>query len=333
MTLRPLLLAFAMAAAPLAAAPEHGPLQLIHTTSLPGFEGDFDHFAVDIKGDQLFVSAEKHHSIEIFNLQGEHIGSITDVTTPHTLAFDVQKNNLLVADGGDSSVKFFDGKNHHLIKRVAVAAGPDAGVYDPEKRIFYVGNGGKNAHQDRSYISLISAENMAETDKIQVPANNLEAMAINHKAHLLYVNMRDKAQVGVVNLQTKTFEKAWTIPGLNRNTPLRFDEKNNRIFVAGRKPGKLFVINSSNGQLVATLDCVDVADDMTFDAAHHRILVTGVGGVSVFRQEDPDRYKLVTQFDTQHGKTSEYVASLNRFYIIHTKTDEGIAGLQVYNVS
>ena len=333
MKLRNIILACAISSAALIAQPKQEPLKLIRSTPLPGFEGDFDHFAVDLKGGQLFVSAEEHHSVEIFNLDGEHVGSITEVTTPHTLAFDAKNNNLIVADGGDNAIKFFGGKDHKLINRVPVAADPDAGIYDTEKRIFYVGNGGKPDHKDSSYISLISLDEMTETAKIEVPANNLEAMAINRKSNILYVNMRDKKQVGVVNLNTKSFEKAWTVPGLNLNTPLTFDAKNDRIFIAGRKPGKLFVLNSNNGEVITTLDCSDIADDMTFDAAHHRIFVTGAGGVSVYEQESADKYKILTQFDTKHGKTSEYVASLKRFYIIHTKTDDDIAGLQVYKVS
>lgn len=328
-----LLLYFVSACAAAAATNSQDVLKLIHTTPLPDFEGDFDHFAVDLKGNQLFVSAERHHSVEIFDLQGNHIGSITEVSTPHTLVFDKVKNNLIVADRGDNAIKFFGGQNHQLIKRVEVAADPDAGTYDPEKRIFYVGNGGKPANLPYSYISLISVDDMNESGKIQVPAVNLEAMAINRDANLLYVNMRDKALIGVVDLATRSLQKTWTIPDLKLNTPLEYDAKYHRIFIAGRKPGKFYVIDSNSGSVVATMDCVDVADDMTFDAAHRRIYVTGYGGISIYEQKNADQYEMISQLDTKHGKTSVYVPSLDRFFIIHTKTPDDIAGLQVYRVT
>jgi DNA-binding beta-propeller fold protein YncE len=300
---------------------------------MPGFEGDFDHFAVDLKGNQLFVSAEKHQSVEIFNLNGEHTGSITEVKTPHTLAFDSKNNNLIVADGGDSSIKFFEGHDHHLIKRVEVAADPDAGVFDEEKRIFYVGNGGKPAQLAYSYISLISPDSMSETAKIQIPAANLEAMAINRRANLLYVNLRDRKLVGVVDLASRELKTTWAIEGLNLNTPLEFDAKTSRIFLAGRKPGKFYVINSNDGSLVASLDCIDIADDMTWDPEHHRIYISGYGGLSIYEQKSADQYQLISEIDTRHGKTSVYVPSQNKFFVIHTKTPDDIAGLQVYQVN
>ena len=47
------------------------------TTPLPGFTGDFDHFGVDLKGKRLFLTAEDHKSVEVFDLDGKRIHSIT----------------------------------------------------------------------------------------------------------------------------------------------------------------------------------------------------------------------------------------------------------------
>ena len=63
--------------------------------------------------------------------------------------------------------------------------------------------------------------------------------------------MRDQKLVGVVDLASRSLQKTWTIPGLNLNTPLEFDAKNNRIFIAGRKPGKFYVLNAGAGSVVA----------------------------------------------------------------------------------
>src|SRR5258708_36244471 len=81
------------------------PLTLLHMTSLPEITGDFDHFAVDLKRNHLFVSVEVHHSVEMFDLHtGEHLQSIGGFKTPHSLAFAPAKDALLVPDGGDSAL-------------------------------------------------------------------------------------------------------------------------------------------------------------------------------------------------------------------------------------
>ncbi len=317
-----------------AAAPASDPLVLLNTTKLPDITGDFDHFAVDLKHNRLFVSAEVHHSIEVFDLRtGEHLRSAPGVTTPHTIAFVPETNQLLVADGGDASCRILDGTDLHQVKRIALEAGPDAAYYDSVNRLFYVGNSGRGAKTDFSYITIISVDKADIVGKIRVESANLEAMALDREANLLYVNMRDKAQIGVIDLASKQVRQTWTVPDLKLNTPMAFDAANHRLFVVGRKPGKFFTVDTQTGKRVAVLDTVEIADDMTFDPEAKRIYITGSGGVSVFQQKSADQYERIAQFGTNGGKTSVYVSSLKQFYIIHTKTPEDIAGLQVYKVN
>jgi DNA-binding beta-propeller fold protein YncE len=316
------------------AAPASDPLVLLRTTPMPGITGDFDHFAYDLAHDRLYVSAEVHHSIEVFNLKtGEHLMSAPGVTTPHTLAFVPETGQLLVADGGDNSCRILNGADLHEIKRIPLEAYPDAGYYDAQKRIFYVGNGGKRANAAYSFVSMISADEGKEIGRIRVESANLEDMALDPEHHLFYVNMRDKAQIAVIDLNKKEVRQTWSIPGLNLNTPMELDVTDQRLFVAGRKPGKLFVINTNTGQAVTTLDCVETADDMAYDPVAHRIYVTGSGGVTVVQQDSADTYRVLTQFGTNGGKTSTFAPSLKQFYIAHTKTPEDNAALQVYQVN
>ncbi len=315
-------------------APASDPLVLLSTTKLPDISGDFDHLSVDLEHNRLYASAEEHHSIEVFDLKtGAHIRSAPVATTPHTLAFVSKSGKLLVADGGDSSCRILDAQDLHEVKRIPLEAGPDAGLYDSQNNLFYVGNGGREAKTDYSFISIISPEQEKEISRIRMESANLEAMALDPDANLLYVNLRDKAQIGVVDLNKREVRQVWSVPGLHLNTAMAFDKIHHRLFVAGRQPGKFSVINSENGQLITSLDCVERADDMTFEPAEKRIYITGAGGVTVVRQDGPDQYRVLTQFATNSGKTSVLVPSLKQFYIIHTKTPEDVAALQVYRIN
>ena len=316
------------------AAPATDPLVLLRTTPLPGITGDFDHFAYDLAHNRLYVSAEVHHSIEVFDLKtGEHLMSAPGVTTPHTLAFVPETGQLLVADGGDNSCRVLDGANLREIKRIPLEAYPDAGYYDARKRIFYVGNGGKRANAAYSFVSMISADEDREIGRIRVESANLEDMALDPERNLFYVNMRDKAQIAVIDLKKKEVRQTWSVPGLNLNTPMELDTVHQRLFVAGRKPGRLFVIDTNTGQAVTVLDCVETADDMTYDPTAHRIYVSGSGGVTMVQQDGADTYRVLTQFGTNGGKTSILTPPLKQFYIAHTKTPEDNAALQIYQVN
>ena len=48
---------------------EGQPLRLIGRTSLPDYDGDFDHFAADIRGSRLFLAGEDRGTLEVFDLK------------------------------------------------------------------------------------------------------------------------------------------------------------------------------------------------------------------------------------------------------------------------
>jgi hypothetical protein len=73
---------------------------------LPGITGDFDHFAVHVKGNGLFLTAEEHKTVEVFDLKTtKHLKSIGGLDTPHSALFLPQSNKVYVVDGGLAKLK------------------------------------------------------------------------------------------------------------------------------------------------------------------------------------------------------------------------------------
>ena len=313
------------------------PLTQIGSTPLPEVTGgDFDHFAVDLRHNRLYVAAEVYASIEVFDLKtGKHLLSARGVVkSPRKIVFLEDQNQLLVADAGNASCEFLDGTNLHLIKSVALEPGPDAGVYAPQSRIFYVGNGGRAAKTDFSYVSMVSVDKAQVVGRIRVAATTLKTLVIDPKTEKLYVTMRDKNQLGVVNLEKKAVDQTWSFPELHVDSAMAYDPIHKRIFVGDRNPGKLVVMDADNGRVIETLDIGNVSDDMTYDSAHHRIYISSADGVDVVAQDSPDHYHVVQHVDTFGGKTSIYVPSIGRFFVVHTKGDLAKeAGLQIFKVN
>jgi DNA-binding beta-propeller fold protein YncE len=175
-------------------AADIAPLTQIGSTPLPEVTGgDFDHFAVDLRHNRLYVAAEVYASIEVFDLKtGKHLLSARGVVkSPRKIVYLEDRNQLLVADAGNAACEFLDGSNLQLVKSVAVDPGPDAGVYDPQSHIFYVGNGGRAAKAGFSSISMLSVDKEQVTDRIRVEATTLKTLVMDPKTHKLYATMRD----------------------------------------------------------------------------------------------------------------------------------------------
>lgn len=319
-----------------------GPLTLIHTTPLPEIIGDFDHFAVDVKRNHLFVSAEVHHSVEMFDLRtGEHLQSLPGFKTPHSLAFSPEKDELLVCDGGDSALILVAASDFHRIDRIPLIDGsatgkgdsPDAAFYDAKNRLYYIGNGGASANLPESTISIFSVDEGKLLDgRFSIPGNNVESIGVDDVQQRLYVNIRDKQEIGVYDLNTKQRLTSWTVPGLKSNTALVVDVKDQRIFVAGRNPG-IFYVFDANGKLVQQLPCANINDDMSYDPMLKRVYVSGTQGLSVFHQDSPDSYTEMLRLPTNGAKTSFLMPSLHQFYAVHPKNVIDDAGLLVYHVN
>jgi DNA-binding beta-propeller fold protein YncE len=68
-------------------AQQAAPLTLSRTISLTGVQGKFDHLAIDIKGNRLFIAATGNHSVEVIDLKSNKVQqSIVGLGKPHGLA-------------------------------------------------------------------------------------------------------------------------------------------------------------------------------------------------------------------------------------------------------
>jgi DNA-binding beta-propeller fold protein YncE len=312
------------------------PLRLLKRTPLPAVTGgDFDHFAVDRKNNRLYVVSEDYASIEVFDPRtGEHLQSVLGVVkSPRQIALIEDKGELIVNDAGTSSCKFLDAQDLHLIASVPLEPGPDAGAYDPVKRIFYAGNGGKAAHAESAYVSMISVDKRAVVGRIEVPATALKTVVLEAKKDRLYVTMRDKNQVAVIDLKQRKVERIFSNPELHIDSAMALDAEHHRLFVGDRKPGKLIVLNTEDGSTVATLPLGDTSDDMTYDEAERRLYSSSAEGVDVIRQDSPNSYHELQHVDTKGGKVSIYVPWLKRYFVAHTKDERSpVAELLIYEV-
>jgi DNA-binding beta-propeller fold protein YncE len=338
LSLRLLRLASVLATAiPLIATAGEAPLTQLKTTPLPAVTGgDFDHFAVDLAHRRMYVPTEKYASIEVFSLpDGEHVASHRGVAkSPHKLLLTDQGRTLLIADARDANLKIVDTSTFQVKKSVSLEPQPDSGIADRKEGIFYVGNGGKGSHQDHAYLSLISLSDGSALGRIDVPGGQLKAMVIDHATNRLFVNLRDKNQIAVIDLKARKVTNLWSVPGPSRNSAMAFDSEHKRLFVGSRAPGKLYVLDSDTGSVVQSLDIVDVSDEMAMDVRHHRLYVAGEGGLDVVQQVDADHYRVEQHIDTLGGKTFAFVPSLHRLYVVHTKGPQAAeAGLQVFQVN
>src|ERR1051325_2471902 len=119
------------------------PLLLPQTTPLPGGPGRFDHFASDVTPRRLFLAATANDSLEVIGLEaGVRLLSLTGQDKPTGVLFLPESKRILVANGGEGSVRSYDGASYRPAKRIGSLDNADNLRLDAQAGRIHVGHAG-----------------------------------------------------------------------------------------------------------------------------------------------------------------------------------------------
>src|SRR5258708_33561823 len=161
-------------------AQKEASLQLVQTIPIPGLkEGDFDHFAVDLAGHRLFLTAEKNSAVEVFDLNANKlIHTITGLDEPHSMLYRADLKKLFVVDGGAAEVRMYDTGSYKYLGGIKLKDDCDSNTYDPATKYLYVVNGGRGAHEPYTLISIIDTTAAKKVADIKIQTDTVEALTL-----------------------------------------------------------------------------------------------------------------------------------------------------------
>jgi len=327
--------AFVAIAALAPAARSAEPVKLVAKYSMPAeVKGRFDHLGVDLHGQRLFLTAETAHQVLVFDLSsGKFIRAISGIDIPHAIFCREDLDRVYVTDGGAGELKRYDGKTYKLLGAAKLKVDADSTGYDPATHYLYIDNGGGDAHETFSMLSVVDTTSGEKVADIKIDGDTLEAMALESSTPKLYVNNPARNQVGVVNRETRALIASWPVTMGKRNVAMALDESSHRLFVACRS-GELVVLNTETGKELQALTIAKGVDDLVFDPARKRLYAFCASGeLDVYQQDDPDHYTSLGQIPTAPGaKNAVLVESLHRLFTTVPPTGGSPGQVYVYEV-
>ena len=330
------IVALVVALAASARPQDHAPLKLVATIPLPGLhDGDFDHFALDVPGHRLFLTGEENEKVVVLDTSANAvIHTMEDIKAPHAILYRPDLKKLFIVEGDASAVRVYDSDSYKPAGEIKVSIDADSIAYDDATHYLYVVNGGREAHTPYSLISVVDTNSSKKLRDIKINSNHVEAIVLEKSGPRLFCNITGLNAVGVMDRDKSSLTATWPLPaGDTQNVAMALDEPNHRLFVVTRKPGKLIVLNSSDGKLVADLPAVGFVDDMSYDAQHKRLYLAGDQFVDVFEQKDADHYALLAKIPGSfRAKTGILVPELNRYYLAVPHHEKKDAEVRVYEV-
>jgi len=313
------LIATFLLSAQVAAAQSMAPLKLATKYEMPtSVKGRFDHLGVDISGNRLFVVGEEGQQVLVFDLTSGKVVHTIKMPHPHAVLYREDLNRIYITDEDKGAVNIYDGKTYELVKAVTLKVDSDSIGYDPATHYLYVDNGGDNAHETFTMLSVVDTTAGTKLADIKLDGDTLEAMALEKSGDRLFLNNPAKSEVEVIDRKTNKVTASWTVKLGKSNATMALDESAHRLFV-GCRSGAIVIFDSQSGKELQALAVGKGVDDLMFDTANKRIYATsgGAGTVDVYKETDPDHYQLLGHVPSGMGaKTGLLVPQLSRLFVV-----------------
>jgi WD40 repeat protein len=309
------------------------PLHLEATWQLPAdLRGHFDHFAVDLAGHRLFVTPEDYQAVLVLDIRtGEIAHTIKEIKKPHAILFRADVHRLYVTDGDAAELKVFDSDTYEPIQSIKLLEDADGITYDPASKLLYIVNGGVDVHT-AAHLTVVDTTSVSKVGDISLGNDTLEAMAVDASAGNVYVNSRDKIQINVVSLTTRTLVGEWKIAGANHCLAMAFDEKNHRLF-SGCRSGSIVVLDTTSGKQLQALPITKGVDELIYDPSKKRLYSACDGDIDVYEQVDADHYNLLGKATSgPTAKTAILVPELGKLFVAVPQHGETNAQVLVFRV-
>lgn len=303
-------------------------LVLLGGVELPGYHGDFDHFAVDLGANRLYLAAEDHSTLEVFDLKTvKHLRTIGGFATPHSIFQFPEAHQLLLTDGSEL-VKRLDERNLTVVGSIRLHPGADSIGYDTSSRHLYVVTGGKDVKLTQSWLSEVDPVSGKELGSLRFDSAHVEAMAIEQHGPRLYINVTDKNELDVIDKATRSILARWPIREARQNALVQVDEGTRRLFVVTRDPARMIVLNADTGASLASFNAPGHVDGEIFDSANRRIYAAGGEGyIGVYEEQAAGTVVELARVPSAAGaKTAILVPELHRLYLAVSPGDGGAGG-------
>ena len=165
--------------------------------------GGWDYIAVN--NNKLYVSHGTQ--VNILNEEnGDSIGIIPNTNGVHGIAFDNELHRGYTSNGRLNNVTVFDLNNNSIITQIATGENPDAIMFEPFTKTIITCNG---RSQNLSLIDPTS-----NTVISTIALNGKPEEAVSDQKGKLFVNIEDKSEIVVVDLNKKEVVARWSLkPG------------------------------------------------------------------------------------------------------------------------
>jgi len=276
---------------------------LIKTISLPPAPGGseyYDYITVDADARRVYIS----HGAEVVVLNADDysvMGKISGLRKCHGVAVAKELGKGFITDGdGDSApelqkVVIFDLKTLKVTGEVQTRQpDTDALIYEPVTKHIFTFNG------DSHDTTVIDAAKEAVITNIDL-GGKVEFPAVDGKG-MIYDNNPGTNTVVAIDARTNTVKNRWPTAPAGLPVSMAIDQKNRRLFSAGRNPQLVIMMDADTGKVIQSYPISAGVDANVFEPETGLLFVsTREGVIHIFQEDSPNKLSEVETIKTEYG--------------------------------
>lgn len=276
---------------------------LLKTISLPVAPGGseyYDYITVDADARRVYVS----HGAEVVVLNADDysvVGNIGGLSRCHGIAVAKDLGKGFITDGDSregatvQEVVVFDLKTLKVTGRVKTGQlDTDAIIYEPVTKHIFTFNG--DSH-NTTIIDAVKESVITTLDlvgKVEFPAVDSNGM--------VYDNNPEKNDIVAIDAHTNTIKSRWPTAPEGAPTSMAIDQKNRRLFSAGRGPQFVIMMDADTGKVLQSYPISAGVDANAFEPATGMLFVaTREGMLHIYHEDSPDKLSEVEAVKTEYG--------------------------------
>ncbi len=276
----------------MATAQQADKIHLLNTFHIKS-AGGWDYISVQPNTNKLFVSHGGQVNI-LDKTTGDSLGVIANTAGVHGIAFVPALNRGYTSNGRSNTVSVFDLKTNAVLSQIKTGENPDAIFYDNFSKKIITCNG---RSKDLSIIDPVTEKVVAT-----IAVGGKPETAVSNNAGKIFVNIEDKNEIIVVDINKFIVEKHWSLLPGESPTGLDYDVNTNRLFAGCGDNKLLVVVNADNGSIVEKLPIGAGCDGVAFDAAKQLVYTSnGEGTLTVIKESSKDNFMVVATIKTKRS--------------------------------
>lgn len=284
------------------------PLRLEAKIPLGDVEGRIDHMAIDLARQRLFIAELGNDSVSVVDLKDRKvIHRIAGLNEPQGVGFVPSTDTLYIANGGDGTVRLFQGETYADAEHIKLRSDADNIRVDTVVDHVIIGYGD-------GALATIDAASRSRIADIPLKGHP-ESFQLSRDETRIFVNVPGAREVAIIDLNFGKQVASWPTRVASGNYPMVLDDEDGRVFIVFRYPAKLGMFAVADGNNLGTSDVCRDADDIFFDAKRRRLYVScGDGAIDILEVQNGVR-RIASVPTSSGARTALFVPELDRLFL------------------